>query len=122
MAIRRAQVNGLLLDKMAVNIDEGTVGHPQQFDNVTYSNLPATGAFPLVFTGPGGAAAPRSITFNNVNYPTLAAGAGNFYVAIASTNGFGLQLTMTGSNQGAAAGGNGAALTQATNGASVLWP
>jgi hypothetical protein len=122
MAIRRAQVNGLLLDKMAVNIDEGTVGHPQQFDNVTYSNLPATGAFPLVFTGPGGAAAPRSITFNNVNYPTLAAGAGNFYVAIASTNGFGLQLTMMGSNQGAAAGGNGAALTQATNGASVLWP
>jgi hypothetical protein len=124
---RSVSVPGLTLDNARMVINENGVGQAEQFDNVTFQNFPTAGTTMLSFTGPGGAAAPRNLTFNTVNFQTLPVGAGNSYVTLSSSNGFGLNLTMQGSNQGRIAGGNGVTNSnppneQAVNGATILWP
>jgi hypothetical protein len=81
----------------------------------------------LQFIGPGGAAAPRNLTFNNVSFQSLPVGAGSLYVTLTSSNGFGLNLIMQGSNQGRQGGGNGLTLGNPPNeatvcGATIFWP
>ena len=68
---------------------EGRPTQAQQFDNVTFQNFPTTGVSMLQFIGPGGAAAPRNLTFNNVSFQSLPLGAGNLYVTLTSSNGSG---------------------------------
>jgi alpha-tubulin suppressor-like RCC1 family protein len=124
---RSVSVPGLTLDNARMVINENGVGQAEQFDNVTFQNFPTAGTTMLSFTGPGGAAAPRNLTFNTVNFQTLPVGAGNSYVTLTSSNGFGLNLTMQGSNQGRIAGGNGVTNSnppneQAVNGATIFWP
>jgi alpha-tubulin suppressor-like RCC1 family protein len=126
LTVRQLQVSGLIADNTSIILDEQGTGLVQQFDNVTFQNLPSVGALPLSVTGVGGAAAPRTITFNAVNFPTLATGAGNLYVKLTSSNGFGLTLRMLGSNQGIGALGGGPALSDPPNqtpvaGATILW-
>jgi len=89
----------LTVDNTTIVVDENGRGQAQQFDNVTFQNFPITGVSMLQFIGPGGAAAPRHLTFNNVSFQSLPVGAGNLYVTLISSNGFGLNLTMQGSNQ-----------------------
>jgi hypothetical protein len=89
----------LTVDNTTIVVDENGRGQAQQFDNVTFQNFPITGVSMLQFIGPGGAAAPRNLTFNNVSFQSLPVGAGNLYVTLISSNGFGLNLTMQGSNR-----------------------
>jgi hypothetical protein len=62
-----------------------------------------------------------------VSFQSLPAGAGNLYVTLTSSNGFGLNLTMQGSNQGRQGGGNGLNLSNPPNetivgSATIFWP
>lgn len=129
LTARRAQVTGLTFFNTRFILDEQGGFAPQTFSNVTFTGYPAnsTGLVLFTFIGPGGAAAARPAPVTtNVNFtPQLGVGAANFYVDLTSSNGFQVNLTMTGSNQGATAGGNGSALTRvtpATGVATVAWP
>jgi hypothetical protein len=129
LTARRVQVTGLNFFNTRFILDEQGGFAPETFSNVTFNGYPAnsTGLVLFTFIGPGGAAAARPAPVTtNVNFtPQLGVGAGNFYVDLTSSNGFQVNLTMTGSNQGATAGGNGSILTRVTPGtgvATVAWP
>jgi hypothetical protein len=120
-------IQALSVDNTTIVVDEKGTGQAQQFDNVTFQGFPTTGATMLSFTGVGGAATPRNLTFTNVTFQLLPVGAGNLYVTLISSNGFGLNLTMQGSNQGRQGGGNGLTLSNPPNettvgGATIFWP
>jgi alpha-tubulin suppressor-like RCC1 family protein len=127
VVVTAVAVQALTVDNSTIVVDENGTGQGQQFDNVTFQNFPTTGVTMLQFIGPGGAAAPRNLTFNNVSFQSLPVGAGNLYVTLISSNGFGLNLTMQGSNQGRQGGGNGLTLSSPPNettvgGATIFWP
>ena len=127
VVVTAVAVQALTVDNATIVVDENGTGQAQQFDNVTFQNFPTTGVSMLQFIGPGGAAAPRNLTFNNVSFQSLPVGAGNLYVTLISSNGFGLNLTMQGSNQGRQGGGNGLNLSNPPNettvgGATIFWP
>jgi hypothetical protein len=126
LSVKSVGVQGLTVDNAPIIIDEQGVGVAEQFDNVTFQNFPTTGTTMLSFTGPGGAASPRNMTFDTVNFQSLPVGAGNVYVKLVSSS-FGLNLTMLNSNQSPQQGGNGPANSNPPNqttvsGATILWP
>jgi hypothetical protein len=119
LTAHQLQVNGLIADNVTIALDEQTV-LAEQFDNVTFQNLPTTGALGLSVSGAGGN---RNELFRLLNFPSLPVGAGNIYVRLISTNGQPFTLNIQDSNQG---GGTGAALSDppdetTVNGALVIW-
>ncbi|MBK8003718.1 MAG: hypothetical protein IPK12_07145 [Gemmatimonadetes bacterium] len=92
-------VTGLTLDNASVVVNEQGTIRSQVFNNVTYQNLPTAGALPLSLTLVGVSVAARNVTFTGVNYPVLPIGAGNLYAQLTSSNGFGVNLIMSGSNR-----------------------
>ncbi len=126
---RRVQVTGLTLSNTRFVLDEQGSAMTENFSNVTFNGYPANSTGLVLFTviGPGSSLAARpAVTTNNVNFtPQLGVGAANFYVDLTTSNGASFNMVMTGSNQGATAGGNGQALTRvtpATGVATVSWP
>ena len=99
LTVTAAAVTSLLADNARIFIDEQGVGQPQQFDNVTFQNLPSSGALPLSASLVGASLAPRSVTFTNVNFPVLPVGAGNLYAKLTSSNAQGITLILSGSNR-----------------------
>jgi len=128
LTARRVQVSGLTFQNTRFILDEQGVAETENFSNVTFNGYPgnSTDLTLLTVIGPGGAAAARpAVTTNSVNFLTLPVGGNNFYVDLTSSNGFAFVMTMTGSNQGRGAGGNGETLwqgTPATGVAVVNWP
>lgn len=128
LTARRVQVTGLTFFNTRFTLDEQGGFAPETFSNVTFNGYPANSTSLTLFTmiGPGSAAAARPAPVTtNVNFLTLPGNQNNFYVDLTSSNNFQVNLTMTGSNQGATAGGNGAALTKLTpltGVATVAWP
>jgi hypothetical protein len=92
-------VNKLILDNTSMVLNEQGTGHAQQFDFVTYQGFPTTAnsAILLNVTAVGGAAAPRTITINSTTVQT-SLGTGGLYAKAVSSNGFGLNLVINGSN------------------------
>jgi hypothetical protein len=92
-------VNKLTLDNTSMVVNEQGTGHAQQFDFVTYQGFPTTANSVILLnvTAVGGAAAPRSIIVNNTTVQT-SLGAGGLYAKAVSSNGFGLNLVINGSN------------------------
>jgi hypothetical protein len=94
-------VSGLVVDNAPMILNEGASGLSQAFDNVTFQNFPTTGSpgFPLMSVSlSGGAAGPRSVTFNGTILQTSFGGGTGTYLQTASTNGFPYTLIMAGSN------------------------
>ncbi|MEO8032333.1 MAG: hypothetical protein ABI765_15910, partial [Gemmatimonadota bacterium] len=94
------QVSGMTADNVTISLVEQTV-LPEQFDNVQFLNMPATGARCLIMAVAGGE---RFETFKNMTLPTLAIGANNLYVTLTSTNGSTVTLNIQDSNQGGSLG------------------
>ena len=119
-------ISGLTIDNLPMVLNEPTAV-AETFNGVTFQNFATTNTTMLSMTGPGSALTVRSVTFNNVNFQSLGAGANNYYVKLVSSNGLGLNLTMSGSNQSPQQGGNGPTLSSPPNqstvsGATILWP
>jgi hypothetical protein len=119
LTVHQLLVNEFIADNLTIALDEQTV-LLEQFDFVTFQNMPTTGALAISVSGAGGN---RNIVFAQINFPTLPVGAGNLYVKLVSTNGQLFQLNMQNSNQG---GGTGAVLSDppgetTVNGAQVIW-
>jgi hypothetical protein len=125
LTARRSQVTGLTFNGTYFTLDEQGVAAPETFSNVTYNGFTGGSNVLLTVIGPGLTAGRPPVTTANLNFQTLGIGAANFYVDLTTTNNQAFQMTMTGSNQGAAAGGNGPSLTRVTPGtgiATVSWP
>jgi hypothetical protein len=126
LTARRAQVSGLILDNTHFILDEQGTFSAENFSNVTFTGFAGIADVLLTVSGPGsGAAARPAVTTANITFQTLPVGQANFYVDLTSTNALPFGMTMTGSNQGATAGGNGPALTRLTpltGVATVSWP
>ena len=125
LTVRRSNVSGLTLDNTHFVLDEQGVASTENFSNVTFTGFAGIADVLLTVSGPGNSSGRPAVTTANINFQPLGIGAANFYVDLTSTNGLAFQMTMTGSNQGAAAGGNGPALTRVTPGsgvATVSWP
>jgi hypothetical protein len=119
LTAHQLQVNGLTVDNASIVLIEQTV-LPEQFDGVTYQNLPITGAVGLVINGAGGN---RNLIFDSVNFPDLPNDGTNVYVRLVSTNQGSFVLDMQNSNQG---GNLGPDLSDppneaVVNGAQVIW-
>jgi hypothetical protein len=126
-SIRVASVNvtGLTLNGIAFSLIE-PVGVLETFNNVTFTGY-NTGATQLTVQGPGGAAAPRTVTFSNLTFMPLTAGDLGNYVALTLSNGFGINLTLPGANESPSLAGNGPIFSLPPNqlsnlGATILWP
>ena len=126
-SIQTAVVNvtGLTLNGVAFKLIE-PVGVAETFSNVTFTGY-ATNVIQLTVQGPGGAAAPRTLTFSNLTFMPLTAGDLGNYVALTSSNGFGINLTLPGANESPTVLGNGPTFSlppnQLTNlGATIIWP
>jgi hypothetical protein len=119
------RVHGLKLNGVAFSLVD-TVATADTLDNVQFTGY-ATSATQLTVQGPGGAAAPRSLTFNNLVFQPLLATDTGLYIKLTSSNGFGYNLNLAGSNEGTTAGGNGPTKSnppnqQSSGGATILWP
>jgi hypothetical protein len=120
----RLAVNGLKLNNSPLIWIEPS-GGIVQFDNVQFAGFPGT-VTQLKVTAFGGAAAPRTVTFNNLIFTHITAAPG-LYVNLTSANGFGINLHMAGSSELPSAGGNGPTFSnppnqQSLGGATILWP
>lgn len=126
LTARRVQVTGATFFNTRFVLDEQGTTAPENFSGVTFSGFSGGSNVLLTVIGLGASLAPRpAVTTANITFQTLAVGAANFYVDLTSSNGLPFVMTMTGSNQGTAAGGNGPALTRVTPGtgaAIVNWP
>jgi hypothetical protein len=113
----------LVLDHTQLVVNEQGSGHAQQFDNMTFQNFPTTATGEILFnvTAVGGAAAARTITVNTTTVQT-SLGTGGLYVKAVSSNGFGLNVVMSGSND--ATGGpsrSNPPFGQTVAGATIIW-
>jgi hypothetical protein len=125
ITVASVNVTGLTLNGIAFNLIE-PVGGLETFNNVTFTGY-NTGATQLTVQGPGGAVAPRTLTFNNLTFMPLTAGNLGSYVALTSSNGLGINLTLPGANESPSLAGNGPTFSLPANqltvlGATVLWP
>ncbi len=124
LTVRRAQVTGLTLNNTRLALDEQGVAAAESLTNVSFLGFAGIGDIMLQVLAPGNNFAARpTISVSNMNFQSMPIGAGNFYVDLTSTNDQAVTLTMTGSNQRTAVGGNGPTLTRVTGlGANVNWP
>jgi hypothetical protein len=113
----------LVLDHTQLVVNEQGTGRAQQWDNLTFQNFPTTATSEIFFnvTAVGGAATPRNITVNSTTVQT-SLGSGGTYVKAVSSNGFGLNLIMNGSNDptGGPSRSN-PPFGQTVGGATIIW-
>ncbi len=113
----RFRVSKLIVDRGTLALNEGGVAANQQLDNVTFQNY-LTSQTQLALTAAGGAAAPRTLTFNNLTFQPLTTGdAGRYLSATAPTGP--LVVNLPGATP---AGGNGPAFTLTSGAVTVNWP
>jgi len=121
-------VTGLSVNNARMILDEQGVPAAETFSNVTFSGFPTSGTTMMDVTGPGNDVAPRpTVTTTNINFQSLATGAGNLYIKLTSTNSQAFTMNMTGSNQSPLVAGNGPSLSDPPNqttvaGARISWP
>ena len=92
-------VNKLILDNAPMILDEQGTVRAQQFDNVIFQNFPTVANTTILMnmTMVGSALATRSFTINTPTVQT-SLGSGGLYAQLMSSNGFGITVTIAGSN------------------------
>jgi hypothetical protein len=122
LTARGWSVSTLNVDDATMILDDGGSAGLTTFDNVTFTGFPQTGATQLIVRAVGGAAAARTLTFNNTVFTHLSTvGAGAFYISLEPSI-FTLNVVLQNSSEGATAGGNGPSFTQVIGNGAVNWP
>lgn len=116
MTVGRFQVDKLIVDRGTLTLNEGGVAQAQQFDNVTFVNYQNTQT-QFAIVAPGGAGAPRTLTFNNLQFQPLTTGNTGRYLTVTAPSGT-LILNLPGA---AAVVGNGPTFTTISGAVTVNW-
>ncbi|MFN8650720.1 MAG: hypothetical protein U0133_02310 [Gemmatimonadales bacterium] len=98
LTARRFKVSRLTVDRGTITLNENGVLANQQFDNVTFQGyLPSQTQLQVIAVG--ASLAPRPLTFNGLQFQTLAGGSTGKYINVTSTTGT-LNFLLPGNNQG----------------------